>query len=88
MPYVPAPNIVKQIVDDEGLLLDTDNQQIHHLNETALVLWEHCESGSAIDKMVSDFIQRYDVDEQTARKDIMHTLDSWEQLGLVTKGPD
>lgn len=83
MAYAPAPNIIKQIVDDEALLLDTDNQQIHHLNEAAVVLWEHCEKGSSIDKVVSDFIQIYDVDEQTARRDIMHTLASWEQLGLI-----
>jgi hypothetical protein len=88
MAFAPAPNIVKQVVDNEALLLDTDNQQIHHLNETAVVLWEHCERGSTIDKIVSDFIQIYEIDEQTARQDIVHTLESWRQLGLIRETPD
>ena len=52
------------------------------------MIWEHCEIGSTVEKIVFEFIQIYEVDEQTARRDIEHTLSSWVEMGLIAPTPE
>lgn len=56
------------------------------LNETAAYLWKGIgDNDFDVESLVGLLRKEYDVDEQTARKDISAMLDEWEKIGLVTR---
>lgn len=56
------------------------------LNETAAYLWKGIgDNDFDVASLVGLLRKEYDVDEQTAHKDISAMLDEWEKIGLITR---
>lgn len=56
------------------------------LNETAAYLWKGIgDNDFDVESLVGLLRKEYDVDEQTARKDISAMLDEWDKIGLITR---
>lgn len=74
------------IVVPEGIGLANFNKMIV-LNESAAYLWESvCEKDSFTkDELVRLLLDRYDVDEDTARKDVESIAGKWLEEGIVTE---
>lgn len=62
-----------------------DFSKLIHLNETAAFLWERAKGTDFnADTLASALIEEdYDVDYETALKDVQMLLDEWEKLGLI-----
>ena len=69
-------------VEDELLLLDTESNRIHQLNRTASQIWRRCDIASP-DSIAAELVREYDVDEEQALSDVVHTLESFRSLNLV-----
>lgn len=52
------------------------------LSESGAVLWHLLEKGAGEDEMVEALLEEYDVDEDTARKDIRLFIESIRAKGL------
>lgn len=56
------------------------------LNETAAYLWKGIgDNDFDVESLVGLLRKEYDVDEQTAHKDISAMLDEWDKIGLITR---
>lgn len=62
-----------------------DFSKIISLNETAAFLWKQAVGKEVIseDGLVSSLLEAYEVDEETARKDVAQVLAKWREIGLL-----
>ena len=65
---------------DGGMIYDSSSKQVHHLNETAALVWRACQRGAPIAEVIDELCARYSVDEQTATKDA-HTAVQYLSAG-------
>lgn len=81
-----SPNYVKRTIAGQHVLVSigeglADFRGYIQLNESAAFLWEQLKEGKTKKDLVRAFTEEYDVDEETAGRDIDKTLDL-----LLTKG--
>ena len=62
-----------------------DFSKIISLNETAALMWTEAEGRGDFDaeELVAALLEYYEVDEETARKDVRRVLDKWQEIGLL-----
>ena len=60
-----------------------DFNGIINLNETGAFLWKILESGATKEEMLAKMLEEYDVDEETARKDIDAFISKLQEAKLV-----
>lgn len=67
----------------EGLEVENANQMIS-LNATAAFLWEAVE-GKDFDAetLAQLLVDEYGIDVETAKKDVMSLLQTWEKAGII-----
>ncbi len=78
-------------VAGENVLMATGAENVNFsniisLNESAAYLWKKiAENGSVInqDQMVQWLLDIYEIDEQTASKDVKSLIESWKQADIV-----
>ena len=75
----------ENIIVAEGLD-NIDFSRIINLNESAAFLWKNIqEKDFDVDTLTSLITTEYDVDEQTARQDVVKLIDEWGKAGLIDK---
>ncbi len=61
-----------------------DFSKIISLNETAAFLWKEAMGKDFDEQSLSDaLLDAYDVDAETARKDVERILSTWREIGLL-----
>jgi pyrroloquinoline quinone biosynthesis protein D len=73
-------------VEDEVAVISMDANRIRLLNRIGSFLWERCE-GATVDELAEAVCARYEVDAQTARRDVAAFVDDLRARGLVTLEP-
>jgi hypothetical protein len=76
-------SVVVREVDGEVLLLDIESNQIHQLNETASFIWRNCRDAASVLEITRSLAGKFDVDEETAAKDVAAVLDKLQTLNLI-----
>ena len=67
----------------EGLEVENANQMIS-MNATAAFLWEAVEGKDFDTETLSQFlVDEYGIDSETAKKDVMPLLQTWEKAGII-----
>ena len=75
----------ENIIVAEGLD-NIDFSRIINLNESAAFLWKNIqEKDFDVDTLTSLITTEYEVDEQTARQDVVKLIDEWDKAGLINK---
>lgn len=75
----------ENIIVAEGLD-NIDFSRIINLNESAAFLWKNIqEKDLDVDTLTSLITTEYEVDEQTARQDVVKLIDEWDKAGLIDK---
>ena len=77
------PGVLCKDLGDEFLFYDTDREMVHVLNATAREIYRMCDGNLSVSELVRVFLERYEVDDQTARQDIAETLDRLLEIGLI-----
>lgn len=54
-----------------------------NLNDTGAFLWKKLEGGASEEELVSAMLSEYDVDEETAKRDISAFLDKLKEADLL-----
>ena len=70
-------------LDGDLLILDTEADQIHQLNETASYIWHHLDEVPALEQLAGVLREAFDVEEQVALRDVLETLNRFRGLNLV-----
>ena len=81
--FVLRPLGMEYILVAEGLEA-VDANKIISLNETAAFLWEVVEDkGFDVAALTQLLLNEYDVDPETAEKDVTALLQTWKEAGIV-----
>ena len=72
-----------QDVGQELLILDQRDGMIHQLNETASLIWRKCEAGLSPQQVAQFLVENYEIEEATASRDVVDTLQQLQALKLV-----
>ena len=70
---------------DELLIFDADGDQLHVLNETAREIFLLCDGARTETEIVESICRTYEVDAETARTDLLQTVDQLIQLGVLER---
>ncbi|MDP1866509.1 MAG: PqqD family protein [Bradyrhizobium sp.] len=74
-----------KLPSDTGLLLfNPVLNRLFAFNESARLLWEAIERGSGIDNIASDFVTRYGISFEAARRDVDAMIENWQALDLLS----
>ena len=74
---------ISREVNGETLVLDARRELIHQLNPTASFIWQRAQSGTAPEAIAAALTEAYDVDPETADRDVAVTLARLRKLDLV-----
>ena len=74
---------ISREVNGEMLVLDGRAELIHQLNPTATFIWQQAQSGSAATVIAAALAEQYDIDLETAHRDVAATLARLKELNLV-----
>jgi hypothetical protein len=64
------PEVLFQQVGDEAVLLNLNNSRYYGLNEVGARMWQLLEEHGALEPVVAQVVEEYEVDEATARQDL------------------
>ena len=78
------PDVVFRVLEDGAVLVDLASNQVFELNTTGALVWERLAQGGSPEAIVETVVARFDVDEDTARRDIAELLVALTSRGLVT----
>ncbi|MFN8639079.1 MAG: PqqD family protein [Dehalococcoidia bacterium] len=81
--YVPAQGVVGRAVGDEMVLLDLRSGTYFTLSTVASTVWSSLEGGHGLDEVVAAVVEEFEIDEATARADVLEFLAAAAESGLV-----
>jgi hypothetical protein len=68
--------------DTGGILIDNARRQ-HHLNNTAVALWELCDGATTVDEMVEAIAMLFTDNTENVVGDVDATLRRFTDVGIV-----
>lgn len=77
--------ILAREVDREHLLLDTDNNHVHQLNETASFVWRQVEEVGAVEEISALLAETYSADPVVVADDVTKIISRFVELGLIAE---
>jgi hypothetical protein len=75
--------IQSRLVEGELIVLDREHDLIHQFNKTATFIWEHCDGQRSAADIANAVCENFDVDERTAVKEVLETLERLHDLELM-----
>ncbi len=69
---------------DEYLFYDARGDAVHVLNGAAREVYLHCDGERTVEDLVRIILDRYEVEEPAARKDVLDVLEQLVRLKLIS----
>lgn len=70
-------------IDGATLILNREAGRLHQLNPTASFIWDCCDGNSNLAEIVDRLAGAYEVDSNTARRDVEEVLSSLQSSKLL-----
>jgi len=81
--YKRTENYEETILDNEWIILNTENQTIVKLNEIGGFCWSVLDQPKSFESIIQAFHEAYDVQDHPIENDIRQFLADLEEIGLV-----
>lgn len=78
-----ADNLIYREIDGEVVIITKDGRHIHMLNETATLIWNKSTEKTSISQLIAHMCEEYDVDHETASRDVLDTVKTLAEKDLV-----
>jgi hypothetical protein len=78
-----TPGAAAGVVDGETVVVAPSDLRYHALNPTATAVWELLADGASVDDVVGHLTERYEVDEQTCRRDVEACFENFAAIGIA-----
>jgi hypothetical protein len=75
--------VANELNDDETVMLDVDQGRYFGVSEIGNVIWGIIAQPTSVDDLVAVLLERYEIDEQTCRREVMAFLDELSDQGLL-----
>jgi hypothetical protein len=72
-----------RVVEGETVVLDRQKGLIHQFNQTASYIWDRCNGKLTALEIASQLAEVFDVDPQTAGKDVAAIVEQLHKLNLL-----
>jgi hypothetical protein len=76
-----------RMLEGEIVALDSSGEKYLAVNRTGAVLWQALEQGATREELLVLLHEEFDVDEQTAERDLEAFLAELESRNLLVRGP-
>ncbi len=77
-----AGDVAWRRIEDEVAIISMDANRIRLLNRVGSFLWERCD-GASVGELVDAVCARYEVDADTARRDVAAFVEELQGRGLL-----
>lgn len=78
------PEVLVRSVEGDLVILDRGRGVVHHLNSTAALVWSRCDGERALADIAMDIAQMFDVDPETAQRDVTAVVRQLAASDLLT----
>ncbi len=79
----PSSRTAFQVLDGQAVVVATKKRTVHRFDDVATDLWRYLEPGRTVREIEAFVLKTYDVDEETAKKDVGEFLETLLSLDLV-----
>lgn len=76
-------DILVEKIDEEIVIYDPHNHNIHHLNPMATIVWELCDVSQSPQEITRELTDTLKADPAQVEKDVSETLDQFHKKGLI-----
>jgi hypothetical protein len=80
-----SPDVIFRALDDGGVLVHLNGNQIFELNATAAHIWPLIARGERGETIVSSLVDAFDVDAATAARELDALLTALSDAGLIDR---
>jgi hypothetical protein len=77
-----------KVMDGEAIVINAVTGRYYSLDDAACVAWVHLAAGSRLTDVVAAIVERYDVDPEVARADVVALADQLLAEDLLVVSPD
>ena len=78
-----SPDAMVRTLDDEAVILHVPSGEYFSLNEVGLFIWQHLDGENDLDGVTDQVTGRYEVDRETARRDVAELISAFEAADLL-----
>jgi hypothetical protein len=82
-PGAPSQDVLVAHLAGEAVLLNLSDKRYYRLNETAAFIWKGLERGEKRDQLLASIVSEYDIDAETASKQLDAVLSDLTDKGLL-----
>lgn len=79
----PHPATSSRIVDNEAVIIHTQGNSVHMLNEVGTRVWELADGTRTTEQIVAILVEEYDVEEAEAERTVTTFVEELRQRGLI-----
>ena len=80
---VQHPEALARRIEDMFVVLQPDMSELHSLNAVATRIWELIEQERKVADVAAAVVEEYDIDEETARRDVLELLATLRDKQLI-----
>lgn len=81
---VRSDGLVWRVIDGETFLITEDAKKVHMLNKVGTLIWECADGSLRIKDIVSKILERFDIDEDTAKRDCLEFIHKLAETKMLT----
>jgi radical SAM protein with 4Fe4S-binding SPASM domain len=76
-------DIINEIVEDETVIYDPKNHNVHHLNPVAGVIWDLCDGSHTAKEIAEEIVDVLESDQSQVEGDVTKTIEEFQSKGLL-----
>ena len=80
---VRSNGLVARIIDGEAFLMTDDGRKVHMINKVGTLIWGCADGNVSIGDIIAKILKRFDIDEDTARKDCFEFIHELVGMQLI-----
>lgn len=78
-----SPSQVSSEVDGETMMMSIEQGKYYSLDEIGSLIWSYMEEPNKVSDMLDMLLERYDVDRETCKRDLLALLNDLGKQGLI-----
>lgn len=76
-------DIVSGDVDDEIVIYDSRNHNVHHLNLLGIVIWDLCDGNHTVKDITKEIVDVLTADTVQVERDVTNMIEEFQGKGLL-----
>ncbi len=76
-------DIINEIIEDETVIYDPKNHNVHHLNPVAGVIWDLCDGRNTAKEIAKEIVDVLEADHSQVEGDVTKTIEEFQSKGLL-----